>query len=111
MVRPTTGFLGCPGEGSEFGKDGGPRKMGNPNKKKNNKPYITWVFMGKLSPRIPRLNTINAMGTLLGVHPLSLEWEEADENIQNTWMSRTGWKLGSMVRINELFHLLINGIY
>ena len=25
------------------------------------KPYITWVFMGKLSPRIPRLNTINTM--------------------------------------------------
>ena len=26
-----------------------------------------------------------------------------------TWMSR--WKLGSMVRINGLFHLLINGVY
>ena len=25
------------------------------------KPYITWVFMGKLSPRIPRLNTIKTM--------------------------------------------------
>ena len=25
------------------------------------KPYITRVFMGKLSPRIPRLNTINPM--------------------------------------------------
>ena len=30
--------------------------------------------MGKLSPRIPRLNTINTMGTLLGAHPsLSLD--------------------------------------
>ena len=28
---------------------------------------------------------------------------------RSTWMSR--WKLGSMVRINGLFHLLINGIY
>ena len=27
----------------------------------------------------------------------------------SAWMSR--WKLGSMVRINGLFHLLINGIY
>ena len=27
----------------------------------------------------------------------------------STWMSR--WKLGSMVRINVLFHLLINGVY
>ncbi len=26
------------------------------------KPYNMWVFMGKLSPRIPRLNTINTMG-------------------------------------------------
>ena len=26
-----------------------------------------------------------------------------------TWMFR--WKLGSMVRINGLFHLLINGLY
>ena len=34
------------------------------------KPYSSWVFMGKLSPRIPRLNTINTMGTLLGVHPI-----------------------------------------
>ena len=29
--------------------------------------------------------------------------------IHPTWMSR--WKLGSMVRINGLFHLLINGVY
>ena len=44
-------------------------------KSQNISPYITWVFMGKLSPRIPRLNTINTMGpTLLGVHPsLSLD--------------------------------------
>ena len=33
-------------------------------------PYNTWVFMGKLSSRIPRSNTINFMGTLLGVHPI-----------------------------------------
>ena len=36
----------------------------------NYKPYITWVFMGKLSPRIPRLNTINTwqpLGPLLKV--------------------------------------------
>ncbi len=31
---------------------------------------ILWVFMGKLSPKIPRLNTINIIGTLLGVHPI-----------------------------------------
>ncbi len=30
--------------------------------------YMQWVFMGNLSPRIPRLNTINTMGTLL--HPI-----------------------------------------
>ncbi len=24
-------------------------------------PIFTWVFMGKLSPRIPRLNTINTV--------------------------------------------------
>ena len=29
--------------------------------------------------------------------------------IEATWMSR--WKLGSMVRINGFFHLLINGVY
>ncbi len=35
------------------------------------KPYNTWVFMGNLSPRFPRLNTINTMGPkLLGVHPI-----------------------------------------
>ena len=27
----------------------------------------------------------------------------------STWMSR--WKLGSMVRINGLFHPLINGVF
>ena len=26
-----------------------------------NKPYNTWIFMDKLSARIPRLNTINTM--------------------------------------------------
>ena len=32
-----------------------------------------------------------------------------DNAVQDTWMSR--WKLGSMVRINGLFHLLINGVF
>ena len=30
-----------------------------------NKPYSTWIFMDKLSPRIPRLNTINTMVLLM----------------------------------------------
>ena len=34
------------------------------------KPYITWVFMGKLCPRIPRLNTINNHGYTVGVHQI-----------------------------------------
>ena len=44
----------------------------------NYKPYSSWVFMGKLSPRIPRLNTINkyhGSTRTLGVHPsLSLDF-------------------------------------
>ncbi len=36
--------------------------MGNPYIS----PIITWVFIGKLSPRIPRLNTINS----LVLHPI-----------------------------------------
>ncbi len=64
----------------EFGKDVGPRSQRGPPSWKIPlyKPYSLWVFMGKLSPRIPRLNTINTMGTLLGVHPSlslhSLPW-------------------------------------
>ena len=51
------------------------------------KPYSSWVYMGKLSPRIPRLNTINTMGTLLGVH-LIVPWEKPPLNIPTitkTW--------------------------
>ena len=33
-------------------------------------PYNTLVFMGKLSPRIPREHNFHTMGTLLGVHPI-----------------------------------------
>ncbi len=36
-------------------------------------PYVSplwWVFVGKLSPRIPRPNTIDTMGTLLGLHQI-----------------------------------------
>ena len=33
-----------------------------------NKPYNTWVFMG-YNPQESLENTINIMGTLLGVHP------------------------------------------
>ena len=41
-------------------------------------PYIKfkWIFMFFSSPRIPRLNTINTMGTLLGVHPSVPERKE-----------------------------------
>ena len=56
------------------------------------KPDNTWVFMGKLSPRIPRLNTINTMV----VHcylDVPLEVRINSE------------------RINGLFHLLINGVF
>ena len=33
------------------------------------KPYITWVFKG-YNPQESPENTINTMGTLLGVHPI-----------------------------------------
>ena len=33
------------------------------------KPYITWVFVG-YNPQESLEKTINAMGTLLGVHPI-----------------------------------------
>ena len=35
----------------------------------NYKPYITWVSMG-YNPQESLENTINAMGTLLEVHPI-----------------------------------------
>ena len=69
LVIPAFGFKlfrGCSARMWAPDPNVGPRKMGN--------PYIgtitTWVSMGKLSPRIPRLNTINTMGTLLRVHPI-----------------------------------------
>ena len=33
------------------------------------KPYSSWVFMG-YNPQESLENTINTMGTLLGVHPI-----------------------------------------
>ena len=49
----------------------GPRKMGNPYKKALYSRYLL-VFW---SPRIPRLNTINTMGQLLGVHTIVPWWK------------------------------------
>ena len=40
---------------------------------------------------------------------MSRELHQHPSKSKSTWMSR--WKLGSRVRINGLFHLLINGIY
>ena len=39
------------------------------------KPYSSWVFMG-YNPQESLENTINTMGTLLGVHPIVLGTKE-----------------------------------
>ena len=56
----------------EFGKDVGPRiPTWAPGKWEipNYKPYSSWVFMGS-NPQESLENTIDTMGTLLGVHPI-----------------------------------------
>ena len=48
-------------------------------------PYITWVFMGKLSPRIQSLNTINTMVVHVrerGPHPSKRPLKESYNNPQ-----------------------------
>ena len=52
-----------------IGKDVGPRSQRTPSWEIP-KPYITWVFMGHNPQESPE-NTINTMGTLLGVDPIA----------------------------------------
>ena len=64
-------------------------------------------------PGLFRVETFGGVARLHGMFFLTpSRWKEVKvepHTFGGTWMSR--WKLGSMVRINGLFHLLINGLY
>ena len=66
---------------------------------------------------VPRMFPVGLIGTVLRDTSLRISGMPAKGIREggtfgcliSAWMSR--WKLGSMVRINGLFHLLINGVY
>ena len=80
--------------------------------------YPTWITLAmgwtidtvKCYNCIPRLPTFFSQ---IGSFPKFSGWKFQKclscHQLEHTWMSR--WKLGSMLRINGLFHLLIYGVY
>ena len=80
--------------------DVGPRSQrGPPWENPLYKPYITWIFMGKLSPRIPRLNTINTMGTL------SLDWSSLVVKEKQHSTTTANWRISKFPIQDAIFYL------
>ncbi len=67
------------------------------------KPYITWVIYGIFHPQESQENTINTMGTLLGVHPI-VPWGYASNSDNPYGTPSTSWLLKH--QLNQTYALV-----